>query len=150
MGMSVGESDDEGTIGEINTTPLVDVMLVLLIIFLIAVPVAIQTAPITLAKETSIPTTTKPENINISVDKDGNYYWNAAKIEGGKQEMREKVVEAVVAAVKGGLDVPEVHIRADKDTPYEYVGGAQYQIQTAGIPKVAFISEPSEGFAITR
>ena len=142
MGAKVGgEGDEDAPMNEINTTPLVDVMLVLLIIFLIAVPVAIQTAPITLPKENSIPTSTKPENIVVSIDADGNVYWNASLLEDGVPEMRQRIVDQVVATVEAGLELPEVHIRADAATQFQYVGRVIYAVQTTGIPKVAFISE---------
>ena len=145
MGMSVGgDEGDDAPMNEINTTPLVDVMLVLLIIFLIAVPAAIQTAPIQLAKESSIPTTTKPENIVISVDAEGNFYWNASLIEGGKSELRQRVQERVIAAVNEGVAIPEVHVRADRSAAWQYVGGVIANVQVSGIPTVGFISEPSE------
>jgi len=82
MSMSISSADDDGekAISEINVTPLVDVMLVLLIIFLITIPVITQSVPVELPKAANIPTQTKPENINIAVDKDGNVFWNTARI----------------------------------------------------------------------
>ena len=80
MAINIGSSGDDEVMSAINTTPLVDVMLVLLIIFLITIPVAIQTAPVTLPKANSQPNVTKPENITIAVDVDGNYYWNASRL----------------------------------------------------------------------
>jgi biopolymer transport protein ExbD len=149
MAMSVGAKEEDSLNNEINTTPLVDVMLVLLIIFLITVPVSLQTAPVELPKVTNTVLETKPENIIIGVDKDGNYYWNAARIVGGKSEMFDRLktkVEAVVTAGGTYEDLPEVHLRADKDVAYEHIGGAIITTQRSGIPKVAFISEPNRTF----
>jgi biopolymer transport protein ExbD len=149
MGMSVpqqGAGDDEFPENStINVVPLVDVMLVLLIIFLIAVPVVIQTAPVELPKANNIALQTKPENITIGIDNAGNYYWYAMKMDGGKTEMLEKIVERVKAAVAAGDPLPEVHIRADKNTQYQYVGGAIITVQRSGVPKVGFVSEPDKG-----
>lgn len=149
MAMSVGPADSGGdsgaTMSDINTTPLVDVMLVLLIIFLITVPAIIQTAPVELPKVSNLPTQTKPENIVVSVDVEGNIYWQAKKIEGGKAELREMIKKKVIEAVQAGKPIPEVHIRADKNTPYQYVGAAIYNSQISGIQKIGFISEPVAG-----
>ncbi len=150
MAMSVGAKEEDSFNNEINTTPLVDVMLVLLIIFLITVPVALQTAPVELPKVTNHVLETKPENIIIGIDKDGNIYWNAARLEGGKSELFERLKSKVEGIVKSGgkfEDLPEVHLRADKDVNYEHVGGVIVVTQRAGIPKVAFISEPNRAFA---
>ncbi|HEY4546203.1 MAG TPA: biopolymer transporter ExbD [Pedomonas sp.] len=152
MAMSVGsDGDGDGkAMSDINTTPLVDVMLVLLIIFLITVPVVIQTAPVDLPKVASIPLQTKPENIVISVDVDGNVYWGASLIKGGKSELREMVKERVINAVQAGQPIPEVHIRGDRNTPYQYIGGVIFNVQMAGIPKVGFVSEPPAGMITAR
>jgi biopolymer transport protein ExbD len=146
MGMSVGGGDEDGGVmSEINTTPLVDVMLVLLIIFLIAVPVVIQTAPVNLPKASNIPLTTKPENIIVGVDREGNLYWGAMRLSGGQQELFERLKERVVAAAQSGQTLPEVHLRADRDAQYQYIGGVIFTAQRVGIPKVGFISEPEGG-----
>ncbi len=137
MSMSVGASGGRGKINsEINTTPLVDVMLVLLIIFLITIPVAMTSIKVTLPKETNQPRTSKPENIVVSVDKDGDIYWNdlhiptlAAFLERLKKE-----------SVKDPQ--PEVHIRGDGAGRYEAVGRVVFACQRAGIAKVAFVTEP--------
>jgi biopolymer transport protein ExbD len=148
--MSVGAKDEDSFNNEINTTPLVDVMLVLLIIFLITVPVTLQTAPVELPKVTNQVLETKPENIIIGVDKDGNLYWNATRMDGGKSELFKRLKEKVEGIVKAGgkwEDLPEVHLRADKDTNYEHIGGVIVTTQRSGIPKVAFISEPVRAIA---
>lgn len=142
MGMSVGpaEGEDE-VVSEINTTPLVDVMLVLLIIFLITIPVAIQTVPVELPKERNIPTVTKPENVTIAVDKDGNVYWNAQAV-ADTPALFQKMAEIAVLNPQ-----PEVHIRADKEARYEFVGRVVVTGQRAGIYKIGFITEPPMGAA---
>jgi biopolymer transport protein ExbD len=139
MAMNVGSADDDGEDqlnSNINTTPLVDVMLVLLIIFLITIPVVTHTVPVELPKETNVPTQTKPENINISVDKEGNIFWNDKAI----PDMANLLEKMKAEAVKDPQ--PEVHIRGDANTRYEFVGKVVFVCQRAGIVKVGFITEP--------
>ena len=137
MGMNVGSSSDEDeVVSTINTTPLVDVMLVLLIIFLITIPVVTQTVPLTLPKETNIPRQTKPENIEISVNKDGDVYWNA-KLVADNNELVERLKKIAVIVPQ-----PEVHIRGDEKSRYESVGRVVFACQRAGILKIGFITEP--------
>lgn len=137
MSMNVGSADaEEDIVSTINTTPLVDVMLVLLIIFLITVPVAIQTVKVALPMETNVPTQTKPENIVISIDKEGLIYWNQQLVATNK-ELVDRLKE--VAVIK---PQPEVHIRGDRDSRYESVGRVVFGCQRAGIVKVGFITEP--------
>src|ERR1700754_2521184 len=110
MAMSVGSSGEEQAVmNNINTTPLVDVMLVLLIIFLITIPVINKTVPVKLPKAVNIPTQTKPENITVAVDTEGNLYWNDRRLP-NKDELLNHVKEAATRKPQ-----PEVHIRADKD-----------------------------------
>jgi biopolymer transport protein ExbD len=158
MSMSVGDpsSDAEDSpMTEINTTPLVDVMLVLLIIFLITVPVAIQVIPLSLPKVVNIPTTTKPENVNISVDANCDVYW-AQTLVPTKQELLDRGVKALrdeiarQEALGGKIELPEVHIRGDKDMEYRCVGGVVFAMQRAGFLKIAFVSEPPAGFVNSR
>jgi len=140
MAMSVGSLEGErGAMSEINTTPLVDVMLVLLIIFLITIPVITKTVPVSLPKAVNIPTQTKPENITIAVDKDGNVYWNNFRVASRDDLLNRIKVEAVKKPQ------PEIHIRADKDALYEAVGKVIYTIQRGGVVKVGFITEPDRG-----
>jgi biopolymer transport protein ExbD len=134
MNLGSVEAEDE-VVSAINTTPLVDVMLVLLIIFLITIPVVIQTTPVELPKESNVPTQTKPENINIGVSKDGDVFWNNELVDDKKLLTRLKEV-----AVK--LPQPEIHIRGDKNARYEFVGKVVYTCQRAGILKIGFITEP--------
>jgi biopolymer transport protein ExbD len=139
MSMNVGESSSGGMMATINTTPLVDVMLVLLIIFLITIPVITKTVPVDLPKAVNIPTQTKPENITIAVDKDGKIYWND-KAMPNREVLLGYIKEAAVRVPQ-----PEVHIRADRDTRYEAVGRVMYAIQRGGIVKVGFLTEPDHG-----
>jgi biopolymer transport protein ExbD len=140
MAMSVGSSSEEQTVmNNINTTPLVDVMLVLLIIFLITIPVINKTVPVKLPKAVNIPTQTKPENITVAVDSEGNLYWNDRRLP-NKDELLNHVKEAATRKPQ-----PELHIRADKDARFEAVGRVLYAVQRGGIVKVGFITEPDHG-----
>ena len=138
MSMGVGPSsdDDDEVISAINTTPLVDVMLVLLIIFLITIPVVTTSIPVALPKERVEVRVTRPENIIISVDKKGAIFWYDARVPD---------VEALVTrlkAVSAMRPQPEVQIRGDLESRYDGVGKILYACQRAGITKVAFITEP--------
>ena len=137
MAMSVGPSDGEDeAISAINTTPLVDVMLVLLIIFLITVPVVRSSIPVQLPKERNEIRETKPENIVISVDEQDRIYWN---------ELRMPTTNALVERLKKVSVLspqPEVQIRGDGRGNYDGVGRVVYACQLAGISKIAFITEP--------
>jgi biopolymer transport protein ExbD len=140
MSMSVGASEEEGSaISEINTTPLVDIMLVLLIIFLITVPVIKKMTLIEIPKAVNIPTVTKPENITISVDPAGLVFWNATPMP-DKQVFFQRIV-----AEARKVPQPEFHIRGDKAARYEAVGRVIYNLQRGGIVKVGFITEPDRG-----
>jgi biopolymer transport protein ExbD len=145
MGMAVstggGPSGDEEPMSAINTTPLVDVMLVLLIIFLITVPVITQSVKVDLPKASNIPTQTKPENVNIAVDVEGNVYWNTSLV---------PTQELLLSKLKGVAVMdpqPEVHVRGDKQTKWENVGRVIVLCQRSGIQKVGFITEPDRGMA---
>eukprot|EP00456_Euglypha_rotunda_P090514 TRINITY_DN948_c0_g1_i8.p2 TRINITY_DN948_c0_g1~~TRINITY_DN948_c0_g1_i8.p2 ORF type:complete len:143 (-),score=44.12 TRINITY_DN948_c0_g1_i8:87-515(-) len=138
MGMQIG-GDDEGedaVVSAINTTPLVDVMLVLLIIFLITIPVVTQTVPVKLPNERNQALQTKPENIVIAIDKDGNMYWNVSRVADTNALFEKLKVEAVK------VPQPEVHIRGDQTSRYQAVGQVMVTCQRAGIAKVGFILEP--------
>lgn len=141
MGMSVGPADsgEDSVVSEINTTPLVDVMLVLLIIFLLTIPVAIQTIPVKLPNEANVVTVTKPENVTIGVDPDGNIYWNATQLP-DYNALFERMKEVAVLVPQ-----PEIHIRGDKEGRYEFVGKVVVTCQRAGILKIGFITEPPAG-----
>jgi len=145
MAMSVGTpGEEQAVMAAINTTPLVDVMLVLLIIFLITIPVINKTVPVHLPKAVNIPTQTKPENITVAVDKDGNIYWND-KMEPNRDALIGLIKEAAVRKPQ-----PEIHIRADKDAKYESVGRVLYAIQRGGVVKVGFLTEPDHGIRGSR
>ena len=140
MAMAIGSPDD-GNVEEqmnstINTTPLVDVMLVLLIIFLITIPVVTQSIPLELPKERNVPTQTKPENILLAVSKDGDIYWNTRRMPDIETLVKDLKKEAVKEPQ------PEVHIRGDREGRYEFVGRVVYNCQRAGILKIGFITEP--------
>ena len=138
MSLPSGGADDEDEINStINTTPLVDIMLVLLIIFLITIPVVIKSVAITLPVATNIVTVTKPENITIAVDKNGNYYWNDAPVENNQLLDMLKMV-----AVK--VPQPEVHIRGDKETRFEAIGRVLADLQRSSMLKVGFITNPEQ------
>jgi biopolymer transport protein ExbD len=139
MAMSVGNDDGDGAIADINTTPLVDIMLVLLIIFLITVPVIKKMAQVEIPKAVNIPTQTKPENITISVDVNGRVYWNASPMD-DKQILFSRIVEQARHQPQ-----PEFHIRGDKSARWESVGRVIYNLQRGGIVKVGFITEPDRG-----
>jgi biopolymer transport protein ExbD len=134
--MNMRVEEDDRPMNEINTTPLVDVMLVLLIVFMITIPVITHTVPLELPKVTNQATQTKPENINLSVNKDGQVFWNTALLS-SNQELLDRLKQAAPMQPQ-----PEVHIRADQQTKYEYVGRVILDAQRAGMLKVGFITEP--------
>jgi biopolymer transport protein ExbD len=138
MSMSVPGSDsgDDEVIASINTTPLVDVMLVMLIIFLITIPVIVPTVKVQMPTPKNIPITTKPEDIPVSVDVAGKIYWK-----GGLVTDRSKLLELVVAEARK-VPQPEIHIRGDRNARYEAIGRVIYTIQQGGIVKVGFLTEP--------
>ena len=121
---------------QINTTPLVDVMLVLLIIFLITIPVVVQQVPLELPKERNVPTQTKPENVVIAINKDGDVFWNMEYMRDSKALFEKLKVIAVMQPQ------PEVHIRGDAEARYESVGRVVATCQRASILKIGFITEP--------
>ncbi len=155
MAMSVGASaEEDAPMSDINTTPLVDVMLVLLIIFLITVPVVVQTVPLKLPSVRNEPTVTKPENVNLSVKagKDGSceVYWGQQKVD--SQGLIDRSVAKLKAEIERqggpgapGLELPEAHIRGDVNTPFRCVGGVVSDLQRAGFQRVGFISQPPPG-----
>ena len=138
MSMNVGgdSSGEDEVVSSINTTPLVDVMLVLLIIFLITIPVVTQTVAMQLPKETNIARQTKPENIEISVNKDGDVYWNAQLVADNEALFQRLKKIAVM------VPQPEVHIRGDEKVRYESVGRVVFACQRAAIMKISFVTEP--------
>jgi len=138
MAVGPAEGEDEA-ISAINTTPLVDVMLVLLIIFLITIPVVTQSIALQLPQEKNVPRQTAPENVEIAVTKDGDVYW-------GMQKVRDN--DDLFDRLKGVATQqpqPEVHIRGDLGGRYEFVGRVVFACQRAGIQKVGFVTEPPTG-----
>ena len=155
MAMSVGPAEDDAPMSDINTTPLVDVMLVLLIIFLITVPVVIQTVPVRLPKVAYLPAQPKAENVVLSVKngKDGRceVYWGQTKVT--SDELVKRSVKKLEDEIKklGGPgnmtadNMPEVHIRSDIDTHWDCIGGAMSNVARAGFTRIGFISQPDPG-----
>jgi biopolymer transport protein ExbD len=141
IGAGDGPGDDEKAISEINVTPLVDVMLVLLIIFLITIPVITQSVKVELPKAANIPTQTKPENVNIAVDREGNVYWNTMLVP-TQDALLERIKSVAVMNPQ-----PELHVRGDRATAYEHIGRVIVLAQRGGIQKVGFITEPDRGLA---
>ena len=139
MAMSLGsaDGDEDEVIATINTTPLVDVMLVLLIIFLITIPVVTHTVPVKLPNEKNQPYITKPDNINLTVNKAGNVFWNEVPVADTAALLTKLKAIAVLTPQ------PELHIRGDQDTRYEFIGKVILAAQRAGIQKVGFITEPA-------
>ncbi|GHT96264.1 biopolymer transporter ExbD [Betaproteobacteria bacterium] len=135
MGMNVGHSEEDEAISAINTTPLVDVMLVLLIIFLITIPVATHVVPVNLPQESNQPREARPENINLSVTRDGKVFWDQDSLSTDALVERLKTIAVVQPQ-------PEVHIRGDAAAQYEHVGRVVLACQRAGIYKIGFITEP--------
>ncbi len=141
MNLANADGDEDEMNATINTTPLVDVMLVLLIIFLITVPVVTASVPLDLPKERNLPTQTKPENIVIAVNRDGEVFWGMERVPDNETLVERLKVEAVK------VPQPEVHIRGDGQVRYESVGRVVVAAQRAGIYKVGFITEPPAGTA---
>jgi len=138
MALTVGQDSGEepGVMATINTTPLVDVMLVLLIIFLITIPVITKTVPVKLPNANNIPTQTKPQDITIAVDAAGNVYWNDKMVPTSDQLLTMIEQQAVK------VPQPEIHIRGDRQASYKSIGHVLYDLQRGGMVKVAFITEP--------
>jgi biopolymer transport protein ExbD len=135
--------DDEAALNtDINTTPLVDVMLVMLIIFLVTIPVIVKSIPVQLPTYRNIVTVTKPENIVIAVDSKETMYVNNNEKPISEAELRDRLVAALRDAVAKHKSLPEVHIRGDKNVRFEAVGRVILACQQAGIQKVGFITEP--------
>ena len=153
MAMNVGPAEgEEEAISDINVIPLADTMLVMLIIFLIAVPVVIQTVPVQLPNVRYEPTTTKPENVSLTV-RGGpggtcEVYWNLTRVT--SEELLDRAVAKLEEQINkvGGVEnlteetMPEAHIRGDINTPYKCIGGTIFTMQRAGFARIGFISEP--------
>jgi biopolymer transport protein ExbD len=135
--LNTAQEGEERALSDINTTPLVDVMLVLLIVFMITVPVITHTVPVDLPEVSNEATKTKPENINISINKEGQVFWNQILVK-DNDELLQRLGEVAVMQPQ-----PEVHIRADRETRYENVGRVIVDAQRRGILKVGFITLPT-------
>ncbi|HJP67751.1 MAG TPA: biopolymer transporter ExbD [Sphingomicrobium sp.] len=152
-GQVIQEGDEDAAMSDINVVPLTDVMLVLLIIFLITVPVVIQTIPVKLPKVRYEITQTKPENVSLSI-RNGpggtcEVYWNLTRV--SQKELLQRAVKKLEDQIKavGGVqnitedNMPEAHIRGDINTQYKCIGGAIITMQQAGFQRVGFISQPN-------
>jgi biopolymer transport protein ExbD len=134
--MAFGTQDDtDEVMNEINMTPLVDVMLVLLIIFIITVPVMKHSVEVDLPRASSRPEDAKPETVRLSVDAQGAYFWNESRIE-------DRDLERMLKDAAAKNPQPELHIRCDKAVRYERVAQALSAAQRAGLRKIGFITEP--------
>lgn len=131
---SLSDSEDDFN-PEINTTPLVDVMLVLLIIFIITVPVMNHSVKLDLPRATNQPNETKPENINLSIDATGTVYWNNAVIDANELKSR-------IASAAQQTPQPELHLRAERTTQYEKVAQVMAAAQSGGLSKIGFVTDP--------
>jgi len=156
MAMSAAPAESE-TISEINVVPLTDVMLVLLIIFLITVPVVIQTVPVKLPTVYFEPTVTKPENVVLTVRAHPSgaceVYWGMTPVNSAELVTRavaklRNEIDKQGGPSAPGLELPEVHIRGDSSTPYRCIGGTVFNMQRAGFTRVGFISEPPPGMVV--
>ena len=136
MALSIDTSGEGDAMSNINVTPLVDVMLVLLIIFIITIPVIVPQIQLTLPTATNVPTVTKPENVTVSIDSKGDIYWNTKRL------VDQNDLKAELRSIVTMDPQPEVHIRGDKDTRYLYVGQVLVAAQEIGIRKVAFLTTP--------
>lgn len=133
---SLSDSDDDFN-PEINTTPLVDVMLVLLIIFIITVPVMNNAVKIDLPRASAQPETLKAENINLSIDADGKVFWNDQAIDAAQLQQR-------ISAAAARTPLPELHLRAARTTPYEKVAQVMAMAQSGGLSKIGFVTDPKQ------
>ncbi|MCC7394823.1 MAG: biopolymer transporter ExbD [Sphingomonadaceae bacterium] len=158
MAISMGSGGDDVSMSEINTTPLVDVMLVLLIIFLITIPAVLENVELQLPDLAFEPTTTKPENVLLSVRAGPDrysceVYWGQTRVDSNELLRRgTDKLRRLLRDIGGPQNVtednfPEVHIRGDINTPYKCIGGVIYTMQYAGFQKIGFISEPAPGSA---
>lgn len=159
MSMSMPGDGDDGVMSEINTTPLVDIMLVLLIIFLITIPAVLETIDVQLPDLAFEPTVTKPENVLLSIRANPadrttcEVYWEQTRVDSTELLRRgQSKLERLIRDIGGVQNItednlPEVHIRGDINTPYKCIGGVIYTMQYAGFQKIGFISEPAPGSA---
>ena len=123
--------------GEINMVPLIDVMLVLLVIFIVTAPLLTNSVKLALPRATTNPTENKPTTIEFSIDADGNLYWGHDQI--SREEAAERFKKASTEEPQ-----PNVHLRADENTPYRYVAQTIVDAPKAGLSKVGFITQPED------
>jgi biopolymer transport protein ExbD len=139
MPMIIGPADldaDDEVMCAINTTPLVDVMLVLLIVFMITIPVVVYTMPLQLPKEVTHPFQTRPENVALSITKDGDVFWNNRRVPDNAALLDKLKTIAVL------VPQPEIKVYGDENVRYEFVGRVVLALQRAGIAKLSFVVEP--------
>ena len=139
MAMALGPAELDGedeVLSAINTTPLVDVMLVLLIIFLITIPVVVYTMPVQLPKEVTHPFQTRPENVALSITRDGDVFWNDRRVPDNTALLERLKTVAVL------VPQPEIKVYGDENVRYEFVGRVVLAFQRAGIAKMSFVVEP--------
>jgi biopolymer transport protein ExbD len=139
MAMALGPSDRDGedeVMSAINTTPLVDVMLVLLIIFLITIPVVVYTMPVQLPKDVTRPFQTRPENVALSITRDGDVFWNDRRVPDNAALLERLKTIAVL------VPQPEIKVYGDENVRYEFIGRVVLAFQRAGIAKMSFVVEP--------
>jgi biopolymer transport protein ExbD len=137
MAFGTLDDDDDAVMSEINMTPLVDVMLVLLIIFIITIPVINHAVKIDLPRASNQANDTKPQNINVSIDADGKVYWNQAEVD-------ETTLQTNIAEAAKHEPQPELHLRADREVRYERVAQVMAAAQQGGLGKIGFITEPKQ------
>lgn len=137
MAFGTLDDSDDAVMSEINMTPLVDVMLVLLIIFIITIPVINHAVKIDLPRASNQPNDPKPENINVSIDAGGKVFWN-------QQEIDAPTLEANIAQASQQQPQPELHLRADREVRYERVAEVMAAAQKGGLGKIGFITEPQQ------
>lgn len=135
-GQGVGVGQNSAPMSEINTTPLVDVMLVLLVIFIITAPLLTHSVRIDLPKASSQPVIEKPEIISIAIDGTGKMYWNDVPLVEGELKVK-------LSQIAQQKPEPELHIRADKETRYQILAEVMADAQNAGVTKLGFVSEPN-------
>ena len=136
MGTLSDQSDDDFN-PEINTTPLVDVMLVLLIIFIITIPVINHSVKLDLPKASTQPNDAKPETVNLSIDAQGKLFWN-------NKPLAEEELPLQIAQAAQKTPQPELHLRAERTTQYEKVAQVMAAAQNGGLTKIGFITEPKK------
>ncbi len=135
MAFGAGQDSDDDVVSEINMTPLVDVMLVLLIIFIITVPVLTHSVKLDLPRAQNAPTSVKPDTVTLSVLADGTIHWDELPADA-------MVLEARLRAAAAQQPQPEIHIRGDRHVDYEHVVKVMATAQRAGILKLGFVTEP--------